>query len=287
MDWDERVLSTLPARRLGVFAAILSLVFLIQCTPSRGSATDVRIKVMTYNIHHAEGTDGHVNVKRIADLIRDSGADVVALQEVDRGVERTNKIDIMTMLSDLTGMTYAFGKNIEFQGGDYGNGFLTRFPILAEKNLQYHMINPGEQRGLLQVVLEIRGVEVVFMNTHLDYREADTERRMNVEEIKSAANEFGPRSVVVCGDFNDLPSSRTIESMKQQFTDVGGLADVGEGNTYPTSEPVKRIDYIFVSKTAVKSGDPRAFELLKPRTAKVLKSDGSDHLPFFAEFELQ
>lgn len=241
---------------------------------------------MTYNIHHGEGVDGKVDLKRIADLILDSGADVVALQEVDRGVERTNKMDMMTTLSDLTGMTYAFGKNFDFQGGDYGNGFLTRFPILAEKNIQYHMINPGEQRGLLQVVLEIRGTEVVFMNTHLDYRPADTERLMNVDEIKSAVTEFSPRTVVVCGDFNDVPSSRTVESMRQQFTDVGGLVDVSRGNTYPTSEPVKRIDYIFVSNNSGKTGDQNAPGFLKPRSAMVLRSDASDHLPFLAEFEL-
>ena len=286
MDWHERVLSVLSIRRLVAFVAILPLAFLIQCSPSRGSASNLIVKVMTYNIHHGEGNDGKINIQRIADLILESGADVVALQEVDRGVERTNKIDIMTKLSDLTGMTYAFGKNVDFQGGDYGNGFLTRFPILAEKNLQYRMINPGEQRGLLQVVLDIRGTEVVFMNTHLDYREVDTERLMNVDEIKFAVTEFSPRTVVVCGDFNDLPSSRTVESMKQCFTDVGELADVNQGNTYPTSEPVKRIDYIFVSNASRTTGEQNAPGSLRPRSAKVLRSDASDHLPILAKFEV-
>ena len=284
MDWQDLVLGV-PGRRLLLFAAILTLASLFQCSSSRESGSTSVVRIMTYNIHHGEGIDGKLDVRRIADLIMESSVDVVALQEVDRGVERTNKIDVMTTLSDMTGMTYAFGKNIDFQGGEYGNGFLTRFPILAEKNLQFRMINPGEQRGLLQVVLEIRGIEVVIMNTHLDYRDDDTERLMNVTEIKSAATEFSPRPVVVCGDFNDLPSSKTVESMKQQFTDVGGLLDVSGGNTYPTREPVKRIDYIFVSGADGNNVGQNLPGSLRPHSAKVLRCDGSDHLPVIAEFE--
>ncbi|HEY5615862.1 MAG TPA: endonuclease/exonuclease/phosphatase family protein, partial [Bacteroidota bacterium] len=128
---------------------VVLLIFLcgVGCG-SRRTLPDVStLRVLTFNIHHGEGTDGEIDIKRIAKLIQDSRADIVALQEVDRWTERTKKIDIMNELVDLTEMTYAFGKTIDFQGGEYGNGVLTRFPILEERNVLYPMTRPITQEG--------------------------------------------------------------------------------------------------------------------------------------------
>lgn len=264
----------------------LSFVFLLValvlgCSASRSSADKSILRVMTYNIHHGEGVDGKVDIERIAKLIRDSKADIVALQEVDRGVERTKKIDIITMLADMTGMTYAFGKNIDYQGGDYGNGFLTRFPILEERNLHYKMIREGEQRGLLQLVLDVRGQEIVVMNTHIDFREDDSERVMNVGEIRQTGKRYAPRPIIVCGDFNDIPTGRAINLMKEDFLDCWEAVGAGNGFSYPAAKPEKRIDYIFVAKSST------GFSIqLRPISAKVLQSLASDHLPVVIEFEI-
>jgi endonuclease/exonuclease/phosphatase family metal-dependent hydrolase len=269
--------------RRTLFFFLLLCVF--GCSASRTARDQPIIRVMTYNIHHGEGTDGKVDLKRIAEVIKRSEADIVALQEVDRGVERTKRIDIMTELSDLTGMTYAFGKNIDFQAGEYGNGFLTRFPILEERNHHYRMIHPGEQRGLLQLVLEVHGEEIVVMNTHIDYRQDDTERIANIAELRSAAARYAPRPVVVCGDFNDTPESRTIALMKEDFIDAWEAAGTGAGFTYPADTSKKRIDYIFVSKPT--RGESQSASLsLRPVAARVVQSDASDHLPLLVEFEL-
>ncbi len=269
-------------RRTLLFFLVLGCV---GCSASRTAPDRPIIRVMTYNIHHGEGMDGKVDLKRIADIIKRSGADIVALQEVDRGVERTKRIDILTELSDLTDMTYAFGKNIDFQGGEYGNGFLTRFPILEERNLHYRMIRPGEQRGLLQLVLEVHGEEIVAMNTHIDYRQDDTERVMNVAEVRDAASRYTPRPLIVCGDFNDTPESRIIALMKEDFIDAWEAAGTGAGFTYPADTPKKRIDYIFVSKP--KRGEDQSSSLsLRPVAARVIQTDASDHLPLLVEFEL-
>ncbi len=239
------------------------------------------LRVMTYNIHHGEGVDGTIDIRRIARLIKDSGADVVALQEVDRGVERTNKIDIIVMLSDLTGMTYAFGKNIDYQGGDYGNAFLTRYPIIEERNHHYTMFREGEQRGLLQLMLEVKGQEIVVMNTHLDYRADDAERLTSVAELLAASERYAPRSIIACGDFNDVPPSPTIARMKERFIDCWDVAGSEDGWTYPTTQPSKRIDYIFVSKPTTGGG-----QALRPVRAWVIHSNASDHLPLVVDFEI-
>lgn len=267
-------------RLIGLFWISLTVILLSGCSSGRQQdKTNSTFRVMTYNIHHGEGIDSTLDLKRIAALIQETGADIVALQEVDRGVERTNKMDIMTELSDLTGMAYAFGKNIDYQGGDYGNGFLSRFPILEEKNHHYAMIRSGEQRGLLCLVIEVKGREIVLMNTHIDYRQDDAERLMNVDEILSMARTFSPKPVILCGDFNDTPESRTIAKLGGAFVDSWTLAGTGEGFTYPTEAPKKRIDYAFSSREIDSAP-------LRVVSARVIRSEASDHLPVLVEFEL-
>lgn len=273
-------------RRSVVWCSVLVVFGLLSgCASSKHTAPPpLLLRVLTYNIHHGEGTDGQIDIDRIAKVILDSKADLVALQEVDRGVERSGKIDIMTILSDKTGMTYAFGRNIDYEGGQYGNGALTHFPILAEKNLHYEMIREGEQRGLLQLVVETKGHEIVFMNTHLDPRADDAERIMNVAEIIGESESYGDRPVVVCGDFNDAPGSRTIDSMKTEFIDCWETAGRGDGFTYPASNSVKRIDFVFLKKN--KQSLSSSF-IWKPVSARVVSTDASDHLPLLVEFELR
>jgi endonuclease/exonuclease/phosphatase family metal-dependent hydrolase len=144
-------------------------------------AAEPTLRVMTYNIHHGEGLDKRLDLERIAALIKQSGAEIVALQEVDRGVERTARRDLPAELAKLTGMTAVFENNFPFQGGEYGNAVLTKFPVKSKKNLHYKMLQVGEQRGVLSVVLDVRGRDVLFVNTHLDYRPNDAERLMNAE----------------------------------------------------------------------------------------------------------
>ncbi|HEX9828797.1 MAG TPA: endonuclease/exonuclease/phosphatase family protein [Bacteroidota bacterium] len=267
------------------FVVLLILLSGVGCGSSRTLPDASILRVLTFNIHHGEGTDGEIDIKRIAKLIQDSGADIVALQEIDRWTERTKKIDIMNELVDLTEMTYAFGKTIDFQGGEYGNGVLTRFPILEERNVLYTMTRPitqeGEQRGAMQLVLDIRGQEIVLMNTHLDHSDDDAERMASATVLLEMAQSNATRPILICGDINDIPDSRTVSIVTEYFSDSWEISGAGEGFTYPASQPVKRIDYIFVSKPVSTTGVS-----LRPTSARVLKSDASDHLPVLVEFEI-
>jgi endonuclease/exonuclease/phosphatase family metal-dependent hydrolase len=242
--------------------------------------------VLTWNIHHGEGLDKKVDADRIAKVILSAKPDVVALQEIDRGVERTGKIDLITKLADLTDMTYAFGKTIDYQGGDYGNAFLTRFPILEERNLHYTLVQPGEPRGLLQLILNVRGEEIVVASTHLESRSDDSARMSSVGELRTLLRGYSPRPVIVCGDFNDLPESRSITELKKDYIDTWALVNRGEGFTFPSDAPRKRIDYILVLNNS-KSDSASAAVQLRPLSARVLPSSASDHLPLLVEFELR
>jgi endonuclease/exonuclease/phosphatase family metal-dependent hydrolase len=246
------------------------------CQTAGKAATTNTFRVMTYNIHHGEGLDRKVDLPRIADLIKHEQADIVALQEVDKGVERTARRDCPAELAALTGMTCVFSNNYHFQGGEYGNAVLTRFPIKRWTNHHYKMLRPGEQRGLLQIVLDVHGRELVFLDTHVDFRGNDTERLLNADEIAEAIQPYRGRPMILCGDFNDTPESRTCQKIAQQFTDTWKAAGAGDGFSIPAEKPRKRIDYIWTSK------EP-ALEALK---VWVPESEASDHRPVVAEFKL-
>lgn len=265
--------------RLPPCVALIVLALLPGCvvpTQPTADATDT-FRVMTYNVHHGEGLDGKVDLKRIADLIRDQRADIVALQEIDKGVQRTARRDFPAELAALTGMTCVFSNNYSFQGGEYGNAVLTRFPVLAATNSHYHMLRAGEQRGLLQLLLNVRGRELLFCDTHVDYRADDAERFANVDEILARLKAYPGQPVILCGDFNDTPESRTCRKLAAHLDDTWARVGAGEGFTIPADQPRKRIDYLWISRD----------KALAPLTIRVIPSAASDHLPVLAEFRLR
>ncbi len=257
------------------FAVLVLLSFgLVGCASRKPPVT---FRVMTYNIHHGEGLDGKVDLLRIAELIRDERADLVALQEVDRGVARTARRDLPAELAALTGMTCVFSNNFSFQGGEYGNAILSRFPIRRWTNTHYRMLIPDEQRGLLQTVVDIGGREVAFLNTHIDYRPDDKERWANVGEIESIVAGYGNTPVILCGDFNAVPDSRVIRRVAERFDDTWAKVGDGPGLTIPVKQPAKRIDYLWVTKDGP----------IQPLKAWVPSTEASDHLPVVGEFRLE
>jgi endonuclease/exonuclease/phosphatase family metal-dependent hydrolase len=262
----------MPLPRLAAFA----LCALLTGPAALRAAEPVTLRVMSYNIHHGEGLDGRLDLERIARVVLEAKADIVGLQEVDRGVARTQQRDLPAELAKLTGMHVAFERNIVHQGGDYGNATLSRFPIKRTRNLHYRMLRPGEQRGLLQVVLDVNGREILFLNTHLDYRPDDAERRANVEELHRVVTEAGRTPVLLVGDFNAVPTSAPIRSIAEFLTDTWSVVGKGDGFTIPVRKPAKRIDYIWFT--------PGAFE---PTTIAVLPTEASDHLPVIAELRLK
>lgn len=238
---------------------------------------------MTWNIHHGEGTDGVVDVRRIARLIEDEEVDIVALQAVDRGVPRSKKIDIITTLADETGLTYAFGKTLDIQGGEYGNAFLTKFPILEERNILFKEALGREQRGVLLLVLDFRGQEFVVANTHLDHHADDSARISAVYELRPILARMKIRPTLLLGDMNAEPGSPTHLALAEMMTDAWALVGTGDGYTFPSRLPQKRIDYIFCLKAMTPDSMSSTLRL-DPLTARVVRSSASDHLPLIVDF---
>ena len=123
----------------------------------------VSTTVMSYNIHHAVGIDGQLSLQRIADVIRDSGAEIVGLQEVDRHYgERSDFKDQAKELAGLLGYHYAYGANLDLEPGEgqtnnrqYGTAIVSKYPILRSENTWLSSFGK-EQRGVLHAVINLK-----------------------------------------------------------------------------------------------------------------------------------
>lgn len=255
----------------------LSLLLLVlACAAPLFPGEPATLRVMSYNIHHGEGIDGKLDLERIARLIRDARADIVGLQEVDRGCARTQKRDLPAELAQLTGLTVRFDKNIAHDGGDYGNAVLTRFPIKRAQNTPLKSFANGEQRGVQQLVLDVHGREVLFLNTHLDARRDPVEREHSATELRALVAAAGGKPVILVGDFNAVPTAPSVVAVRDFLADAWMLLDQGHGYTIPVRQPTRRIDYVFITRATI-----------EPLKMEVLRSEASDHLPIVAELRLR
>jgi len=255
---------------------ILALVCCVCFCASAAQAARARarlLSVMTYNIHVGVGMDKKLDLARIAAVINEKRPDLVGLQEVDRGVKRTNGVDQIAELARLTKMDYAFAPNLDYQGGKYGVAVLSRHPVLAIDHRRFQNLREAERRGFLRVEIQLGGRRVHFVTTHLDYQHADG-RLFEARQLLKALGEVrGP--VILSGDFNDEPTGQTYKLLTETFIDAYG-GPTG-GLTYPADKPRKRIDYIFLRR-----GDGLRVRKVDAEST----SQASDHLPFVAFVEV-
>ena len=232
------------------FAWHLSFAILGVLTPLSGALfaqEETRtLRVLSYNIHHGEGTDGKLDLERIARLILDSKADLVALQEVDKKVGRSQGVDQAAELAKLTKMHFVFGKNISFGGGDYGNAVLSRFSIQESQNRHLPNVNKGEQRGALTLRVQVPGwkTPLLFTSTHWDHRREVEEREQSAKVLVEMATDT-EMPQLLAGDLNTVVGSRALELLCASWT----LANDKPLPTFPVSNPTKQIDFILGNKS--------------------------------------
>src|SRR6266850_3589627 len=233
------------------------------------------LRVMTYNIHVGVGMDKKLDLPRIAGVINAQHPDLVGLQEVDRGVTRTQRIDEIVELSKLTRMEYAFAFNLHYQGGQYGVAILSRFPIRATDHRLFQNTREAERRGFIRAEVSVDGRVLNFVTTHLDYQYEDG-RLFEAQQLLSALKDFKSPLIVV-GDFNDIAAGQAYQLMRYEFGDAwteNRAAD--EGFSYPADKPAKRIDYIFFRST----------DRVRTKRAWIVETLASDHVPVVADLEI-
>jgi len=234
------------------------------------------LRVMTFNIHVGVGVDKKLDLQRIADVIIRERPDLVGLQEVDRGVRRTEGVDEIAELARMTRMDYAFGHNLDYQEGQYGVAILSKFLIQKIDHRKYENRREAERRGMLRVEVDIGGRTINFATTHLDYQRDDGRLFETEQLLRFLADLKNP--LIVVGDFNDEPTGSAYKLMLTKFEEawIGSRAK-GDGFSYPADNPSKRIDYIFFRTTGGVSA----------KKSWVVKTLASDHVPVMAELEVR
>jgi len=249
-----------PSQRAGTPAA-----------PSPPPSTDT-LRILVYNTHHGEGMDGVLDLARIGELMEAANPDLVALQEIDRFVERTEWIDQASEYGSLTGLEPLFGPFMEYQGGHYGMALLSRFPILESTN---HRLPPGaEPRSALaaRVRLPGSGRNVVFVGIHF-YR-TEEERLAQARALMEALDQE-EGLVILAGDFNSQPGSPVMDLLGTRWQ---VLEKRGPPETFPADGPEREIDFVLVRPST-------GFRILEHR---VLDEEvASDHRPVFLVLEVQ
>jgi len=228
------------------------------------------LRLMTYNVHHCEGSDGKLDVERIAKVIQDQNCDLVALQELDRNTARSKQVDQLEVLAKLTGMQPFFGKSIDHAGGEYGVGVLSRLPVSEHKTTKLPSGAKREQRVALEVVVQPReGEKFVFVSTHLDHSSGEHDREKQTAQLFQMFSS-GERQAILAGDFNAPTSRPEIATLLQKWTDVDSEK---LSPTIPVTKPTVKIDYIFLPNNS--PWQVVAVEVLHEPIA-------SDHLPLVA-----
>ena len=158
--------------------------------------------------HFREGTYTEDNLSRLGNMIRCSAADVVCLQEVDRGALRSERVDMTAWLSEMTGLAHHYFIKIrDFQGGEYGTAILSRFPILQSETTNYPVKVATQGTSCGFVVLDVDGSKVTVFNTHLsiENEESNTETLMCLEAVLREYQAEKNQPFICCGDFNTSP----------------------------------------------------------------------------------
>lgn len=240
------------------------------------------MRALTFNIRHAVGLDGVHDLERVARVIEGAAADLAGLQEVDRHLSpRSDYLDQAAWLAARLDMDMAYGPVVDLEPAEsgpdgarrqYGIALLSRAPLREPRNLLLTRPRGGEQRGLLGAVVDVDGRAVRVFCTHLQHR-SRTERLAQATQIAESLA-AGAAPVVMMGDLNARPGDPEIVPLTEVLDDAWVVAGDGAGFTFDAATPHARIDYILTSDDLV------------VRTAAVVPSDASDHLPVVADLDL-
>lgn len=193
------------------------------------------LRLMTYNIKNANGMDNVCNFQRIANVINNACPVVVAIQEVDSMTNRSNRKYVLGEIAERTQMNAYFAPAIDYDGGKYGIGLLSKRVPVRLKALPL----PGreEARALLMAEFE----DYIYCCTHLSLTEED--RMASLKMIKEFASAC-KKNFFLAGDMNAEPESEFIKELQKDFR----ILSNPKQHTFPSPAPTETIDYIVASK---------------------------------------
>jgi len=221
------------------------------------------LKLMSYNIKNANGMDNVCNFQRIANVINNTSPDVVAIQEVDSMTNRSGQKYVLGEIAERTQMHAYFAPAIDYDGGKYGIGLLTKQVPLRLQSLPL----PGREEARTLILAEF--TDYIYCCTHMSLTEED---RMKSLELVKAFTSSSTKPLFLAGDMNAEPESGFIKELQKDFQ----ILSNPKQHTFPAPDPKETIDYIAMLKQNAKG-----FAVI---SAKVINEPmASDHRPILVE----
>ncbi|MGH9041580.1 MAG: endonuclease/exonuclease/phosphatase family protein [Acidimicrobiia bacterium] len=201
------------------------------------------LRIVTFNVKHGSLADGRIDSRLLARTCAGLGADVLALQEVDRRAIRSRLADQVRLVARATGLSAAFGEAAR-RGllRRYGNVLLTRGPLSDIEVASLPSPRDGEHR--VAVLAAAAGLSVAA--THLSFREAEGPAQLDalVELLDRR-----PLPRVLLGDLNLGPE------VVEPVLAAAGYRIAATGSTFPARSPRSRIDYVAVAGLEIVSAE--------------------------------
>jgi len=235
----------------------------------------IDVRIATYNIHRCRGMDRRTLPSRVADVIRELNADVVALQEVvgagPNGAGQAEEIGA------AVGMGWVMSSVRHLRNHLFGNVVLSRYPIIhhSQYDLSWRTCEP---RACQRADLDFGGGHCLHVyNVHLGT--AVLERRYQATRLAAFVHDkrvTGPK--VILGDFNEWMRGLATSTLNSLFQSIDIYAHLKRRRTYPGIFPVLHLDHIYYEGLV----DVRGLELTRSRQALI----ASDHLPLVADLRI-
>ena len=233
------------------------------------------VRIATYNIHRCRGMDRRTMPQRIAEVIREMDADVVALQEVigagPTGAGQAEEIGA------ALGMGWVMHSVRQLRNHNFGNVVLSRFPIVHHGSYELTW-RTCEERACQRVDVDLgEACTLHVYNVHLGT--AVLERRYQAARLAAFVHDHrikGPK--VILGDFNEWMKGLATKTLSSLFKSIDIVEHLRRRRTYPGFFPVLHLDHIYYE------GDVQVQSLQLVRTRKALMA--SDHLPLVADLRI-
>lgn len=219
-----------------LYTIATTILIFSACTESKKSST-TDITLMSYNVHNGKGMDEVTDYTRIGEFIKRNNPDVVAIQEVDSATRRSSGRDVLAEIAQAAEMYAYFSPSINYDGGKYGIGILSKTPPLNVERFPM----PGSEEARSVIIAEF--TDYVFACTHLSLTEAD--RDASVEILECIAKEYD-KPFIIAGDFNAEPESKFMRLFTRAFSPLSDITTP----TFPADSAEVVIDYIMGANNA-------------------------------------
>lgn len=270
MQWDKTSILMKKIVRIYAVAAALGVMALANSCSQKPQKA---LRVVQYNIG-AFSKEIENSIPMISDMMKELGADVVSLNELDSCNRRHENYQLADFAKAMGDWNYSYSSSFSYQGGGYGVGVATKAEILDSFRIGLDKEDGSEYRSCSVVETP----DYVLASTHLDHVSMTAQLHQAQTLTSVLVEKYGAsrKPVILCGDMNAEPESETIKSLQQSW-ELVSCTDL----TYPADEPRKCIDYVFVLKNKAKYELSKTFVPMSFEKGDVAVA--SDHCPIFVE----